>query len=107
MMLTRDRIVAEVLGLLNHVVQDWEFEAPLTEQTRMFADLALESLDIVILGSKIQEHFGQIFPFPALFAELGQRAVPDLSIGELVDFIERHQQPSAALTTAPVATEES
>lgn len=104
MRLTRDRIVEEVLRLLNTVIQDWEYEAPLSEQTRMFADLALESLDVVVLGSKIQEHFGQIFPFPALFAEIGQREVPDLSIGQLVDFLERHQQPSS---TSVAAAEEA
>lgn len=108
MKLTRDRILSEVLGLLNSVMQDWEFETPPNEQTRMFADLTLESLDVVILGSKIQERFGQTFPFPALFAELGQRATPDLSVGELVDFIERHQRPSAPVAGAPVvATEEA
>ena len=36
---TRDQILAEVLELLNGVVQDWEFDAPLNGDTRLFADL--------------------------------------------------------------------
>jgi acyl carrier protein len=96
---TRDQILAEVLELLNSVVQDWEFEGPVGAGTRLFADLAFESLDLVILGAKVQEHFGQTLPFPQLFAEIGQREVRDLTIGEWVDFIDRHiRQPVAAVS---------
>lgn len=102
---TRDQILADVIGLLNTVVQDWEYEGAVTERTRMFADLALESLDLVILGSKIQERFGQTFPFTELFAELGQRGVRDLSIGEWVDFIERHQTPASVRHAPSVMSE--
>ena len=87
---TREQILAEVLELLNSVVQDWEFEGSIGAGTRLFADLAFESLDLVILGAKVQEHFGQPLPFPQLFAEIGQREVRDLTIGEWVDFIDRH-----------------
>jgi acyl carrier protein len=94
MMYTREKILAEVLALLNSVVQDWEFEGPLGANTRVFADLAFESLDLVVLGSKVQERFGQTLPFPQLFAEIGQREVRDLTIGEWVDFIYLHiRQP--------------
>src|SRR3954468_20657419 len=69
MIRTREEILQEVLYLLSSVVQDWEFDGALDANTRLFADLAFESLDLVVLGAKIQEHFGQSFPFPQLFAE--------------------------------------
>lgn len=95
MIVTRDQILADVLRLLESVLQDWEFEGPVRAETRLFADLAFESLDLVVLGSKVQEHFGQRLPFPQLFAEIGQREVHDLTIGEWVDFIHRHlKQPT-------------
>ena len=104
MIYTREKILAEVLALLNSVVQDWEFEGPIGANTRVFADLAFESLDLVVLGSKVQERFGQTLPFPQLFAEIGQREVRDLTIGEWVDFIQRHiRQPiDADVRTASV-----
>jgi hypothetical protein len=39
-----------------------------------------------------------VFPFVQLFAQVGQRAVPDMPVGEWVDFISRHIQevPAAA-----------
>jgi acyl carrier protein len=87
---TRPQVLAEVLDLVHSVVQDWEFDGPVTEQTRLYGDLAFESLDLVILGAAVQERFGQTFPFPDLFAEIGQREVHDLTVGEWVDFLERH-----------------
>ena len=103
---TREQILAEVLELLNSVVQDWEFEGSVGANTRLFADLAFESLDLVILGAKVQEHFGQPLPFPELFAEIGQREVRDLTIGEWVDFIERHiRQPADTISRAAGVTE--
>jgi acyl carrier protein len=104
---TRDQILAEVLKLLNSVVRDWEFEGPVGPNTRLFADLAFESLDLVVLGAKVQEHFGQNFPFPQLFAEIGQREVRDLTIGEWVDFIERHLAAPAATAAAAGARPEA
>jgi acyl carrier protein len=94
---TRDQILADLLALLNSMVRDWEFEGPVGVNTKLFADLAFESLDLVVLGAKLQEHFGQSFPFPEFFAEIGQREVRDLTIGEWVDFIQRNlRQPAAA-----------
>jgi acyl carrier protein len=98
---TREQILAEVLALLDTVVQDWEFEGRVGPSTRLFADLAFESLDLVILGSTVQEHFRQPFPFPQLFAEMGQRNVRDLTIAEWVDFIARNLHPQPV--TAPGA----
>lgn len=94
--MTRDQILAEVLDLLNSVVRDWEFEGAVGANTRLFADLAFESLDLVVLGAKVQERFGQTFPFPEFFAEIGQRDVRDLTIGEWVDFMEQHLKNSAS-----------
>jgi acyl carrier protein len=87
---TRDQILERVLDLLRGVARDWDFEGQLTGDTRLFADLAFESLDLVVLGATVQEHFGQRFPFSELFAEVGQRAVRDLTVLEWVEFIERH-----------------
>ena len=99
---TRQQVLAEVLDLVHSVVQDWDFESPVTEQTRLYADLAFESLDLVVLGAAVQERFGQTFPFTDLFAEIGQREVHDLTIGEWVDFLERHlADPARAAGPAP------
>ena len=41
--------------------------------TRFFADLGLASIDAVVLGERLQEHFGRPLPFNELMAEIGRR----------------------------------
>lgn len=93
---SHDQILADVLGLLRGLARDWEFEGPITADTRLFNDLAFESLDLVVLGSAVQEHFSRRFPFPEFFAEIGQRDVRDLTVGEWVAFIDREMQNESA-----------
>jgi acyl carrier protein len=89
---THDQILGDVLGLLGGLARDWDFDGPITAETRLFHDLAFESLDLVVLGAAVQEHFKRRFPFPELFAEIGQRDVRDLTVGEWVSFIDREMQ---------------
>jgi acyl carrier protein len=57
------------------------------EDTRFFADLGLASIDAVVLGERLQEHYGRALPYNELMAEIGRRTERDLSIGELVAFL--------------------
>ena len=87
---TRGEILADVLQLLRELADDWEYGSDITENTYLFADMGLESLDGVVLGTAVQEHYGQVLPFPEFFAEVGQRELRDISVGEWVDFVYRH-----------------
>ena len=59
-------------------------------ETRFFADLGLASIDAVVLGERLQAHYGHPLPFADLLAELGAREDRDLAVGELVAFLDRH-----------------
>jgi acyl carrier protein len=87
---TREDILEDVLGLLRQLADDWEYTGEVTSQTRFFADMNLASLDVVVLGTALQEYYGTILPFGELFAELGKRGIPDIPISEWVDFIHVH-----------------
>jgi acyl carrier protein len=82
--------MADVLGLLQGLANDWEYSGDITPDTSLFADLGFESIDAVVLASHIQEHYGCQFPFPEFLAELGRREIKDLKIAELVDFVSTH-----------------
>jgi hypothetical protein len=43
----------------------------------------------VVLGAAIQDHYGRALPFAEMLAELG-RTGSDLTIEQLVAFVERH-----------------
>jgi acyl carrier protein len=88
------QVLHEVLELINEVSGDWEFDGPITADTRFLADLGLESLDLVVLGTMIQHRYGQL-PFAEYYAEVGQRPVEerDVSVSDLVVFICEHRVP--------------
>lgn len=87
---TRQEILGYVLGLLQELVRDWDYARPVGPETHLFSELGFESLDAVVLGTAIQEHYQRPMPFAELFAGLGQREVRDLSVAELVEFIGAH-----------------
>ena len=92
----RKQILVDVLLLLDKLAEDWEYEQEFTEGTYFFDDIGFESLDIVVLGTATQEHYGQVLPFPELFAELGRRELRDISVGEWVDFVYAHLDANSA-----------
>src|SRR5262245_6971580 len=78
----------EVLELLDELSADWEYDGDVTASTRFLADLELESLDLVVLGTMLQETYGRL-PFAEFLAEVGERPVEerDVTVAELVEFI--------------------
>ena len=85
----------EVLGMVHELADDWEYDGEITSRTRFLADMGLESLDLVVMGTMIQHRYGRL-PFTEWLEEIGERPVEerDVSIGELVAFICLHRQPA-------------
>jgi acyl carrier protein len=88
-------VLESVLDLLNELAGDWEYDGAIEPDTYFLADLGLQSLDIVVLSTMIQEQNGRL-PFPEWFEELGQRPVEerDITVAELVAFVCEHRQPT-------------
>lgn len=80
----------DVLNRLHQLAGDWEYTGAITPESRLFADLGFESLDLVVLGTSIQTDYQRVLPFPELFADIGQRQDPDVSVSEWVDFVYQH-----------------
>lgn len=66
--------------------KDWDYDDPITPTSKLFGELGMESLDVVVLAIAIQEHFRQPMPFAELFADIGQ-SQRDLTIEELTKFV--------------------
>ena len=84
----RAAVLSDVMDLVNELADDWEFDGEVTPETFFIQDLGLESLDLVVLGTSIQYHYGRL-PFAEYLAELGQRPVEqrDVTIADVVEFI--------------------
>lgn len=87
---SRDDILEYVLSGLQQLAKDWDYSQTVGRDSHLFRQMGLESLDVVVLGVAIQEHYGREMPFAELLASIGQREVRDLSVGELVEFIYTH-----------------
>jgi acyl carrier protein len=101
MTMTHHQVLNDVLRLMTELAGDWEYTGEITQDTRLLADLAMESLGLVVLGTAIQEHYGRL-PFSEFLTEIGQRPPEerDLSIGEFVEFICRNK---VSVTSGDVA----
>lgn len=88
------RVLQGILEILAEAQGDWEYTGEIGPDTRFVADLGLESLEIVILATMIQQRYGRL-PFPQFFDEIGQRPVEqrDVSVAELATFVCEHRQP--------------
>ena len=86
------QVSADVLELVNELAGDWEYADDITPDTRFLADLGLESLDLVVLGTMVQQRYGKL-PFSEWLAEIGQRPVEqrDVTVGDLVSYISTHR----------------
>jgi len=85
-------VLRDVLDLVNELAGDWEYDGAVTPDTYFLADLGLESLDLVVLGTMIQHRYGRL-PFAEYLAEVGERPVEerDVTVAELVEFISLHR----------------
>ena len=84
-----DRYLQSLVTLLQDFTQDWDhdFQGTMGRDTRLFADLAFESIDIIQLVVAIQEEVVRAkLPFEKLLMREG-RYVDDLSIGQIADFL--------------------
>ena len=52
-------VLAGVIGVLEQLADDWEYDDEITPATRFVEDLGLESLEIVVLGTMIQQRYGK------------------------------------------------
>ncbi len=88
--LTYEQVMADIVHLLTQLGDDWEYSGTITPETGLIADLGMESLELVVLGVSIQEHYHQTLPFEDLLTEVGERKLQDIYVGDLVGFIHQH-----------------
>jgi acyl carrier protein len=87
---TSARSRSEILAALVRVLSDQigaRSASSISEDTKLFADLGLASIDAVVLSEALQKHYDRRLPFNELIAEIGRRTERDLSMGELISFL--------------------
>ena len=86
---TPEQIVDDLAGILRNF-QGRQYLGEIGSQTLFFDDLGFVSIDAVVLGETLQEHYRQDFPFHQFLESLRDREVLDIRIGELAAFLHEH-----------------
>ncbi|MCS6864887.1 MAG: acyl carrier protein [Gemmataceae bacterium] len=81
-----------ILTMLAEVVRntfpDRDFPEHVDISTRLLADLGLTSIELVVLGEKLEARCGRRLPWAAFLKSLRDRGASDISLGELVNFLQ-------------------
>lgn len=94
--ITKDSVYETVLELMTKLAEDWDYEGEITSETWLVSDLGLESIDVVVLATTIQNHYDRTLPFAEFMADIGQREVRDIKLDEIVEFAYRNLSAPAS-----------
>ncbi len=87
---TKDDVFQTVRNILLKMDEGWDDDQEITLETWLVADLGLESIDVVVLGTTIQEHYQQTLPFAEYLSDIGEQEVRDIQVEKFVDFVCQH-----------------
>jgi acyl carrier protein len=90
MMRSTDDILASLGEVVRATFPDRDFPEPVELSTRVFGDLGLASIEMVVLAERLDAHFGRRLPFGTFLKGLRDRGSDDLELGELVAFLQQH-----------------
>lgn len=92
---TQEQIGVDLGKIFKDTMGDWEYSGEFTPETRLFADLGLESIDLVALGGAIEEHYRRTFPFAQWLTELRDQQVDDIRVKDVIEFLHRNLNSSS------------
>jgi len=85
-----EQIYRDLAEVMTTAFPDRDLAAPAGPHTRAFADLGLTSIELVVLGERLEQFYCRRLPFGPFLAGLRARKVDDLALGELVAFLQQH-----------------
>ena len=85
-----DQIERELAGVMQIAFPDRDLPMEVGPETRIFADLGLASIDVVVLGERLEQFYGRRLPFGPFLAGLRAKGADDLAVGDLISFLREH-----------------
>jgi acyl carrier protein len=87
---TREQIEADLVHILTDMTTDWDlpFDDPISGETRLMADLAFESIDVVQLVVAIEAHFQRRQMHFEHLLMVDGRYVQELQVKQISEFLE-------------------
>jgi acyl carrier protein len=85
--LTPERIYRDLGEIMANTFPDRDIPVSVGSGTRVFNDLGFASIDLIVLGERLEQFYGRRLPFGPFLANLRNRGADDLELGELVSFL--------------------
>jgi acyl carrier protein len=85
--LTPERIYRDLGEIMTNTFPDRDISVSVGPETRVFDDLGLSSIELIVLGERLEQFYGRRLPFGPFLANLRNRGAEDLELGELVAFL--------------------
>lgn len=84
------QVFDEVVRMLTDVIgEDFLLDIDVTPESTFSDDLAVESVEFVALGQKLQQRYGDNVNFVAFVADLDIDQITEMNVGTVVAYIER------------------
>ena len=85
-----ERLYQDLAAVLRGAFPDREYSGETGPDTRVFADLGLASIEVVVLAERLEVYFGRKLPFGLFLADLRARGADDIRLAELVAFLGKY-----------------
>jgi len=85
--MTADAIRGDLLRIMRQLREDWDWSGEIDDHTGVFRDLGFESIDLIALGSMLEEHFNQTLPFAEFLTRAREERVEDITVGAMLAFL--------------------
>ena len=89
-MRSTEELLADLADVVRQTFPDRDFPEPVGLSTRVFGDLGLASIELVVLAERLDAYFGRRLPFGTFLKGLRDRGAEDLEVGQLVAFLQQH-----------------
>jgi acyl carrier protein len=87
---TPEWIYRDLGKVMSATFPDRDISVTVEAGTRVFGDLGLASIDLIVLGERLEQFYGRRLPFGPFLADLRNRGTDDMELGELVNFLLKH-----------------
>lgn len=80
-------IIADIKEMVEQIVGEFGIDTEITLDTTFREDLEMESIDLVSLAGRLQARYGNSVNFAQFIAGMNVDNIPDMKVGELVEFV--------------------
>ena len=85
-----DQIYRDLAEVMAGAFPDRDLPTDVGAGPRVFADIGMASIELIVLGERLEQFYGKRLPFGPFLASLRNSGAEDLQLGDLVAFLQKH-----------------